>query len=187
MNGEAGPSSAKPGDVTLPNGSSSHLPEDVKATGSKPARKSEPSFELLPNFSRVTPSQLSHISFPPRGRYQPVRFVSAKPPVSRSGKATAGHAGGKSAAAALGSRSELYGGGGGILVLVDEQPNEDAEYIDFSPPAPTPQPEQPAQAVSPPTAAHNRVNIALDDDEPEATPPPPFEVSHGNWIVMNVY
>lgn len=38
----------------------------------KGARRSEPSFEMLSNFSRVTPMQLPYIAFNTDGRYHPL-------------------------------------------------------------------------------------------------------------------
>lgn len=162
MNGNNGPLSVKPTEDAPAQST-----DESKETSSKPGRKSEPNFENLPNFSRVTPSQLSYITFPPRGRYQPVRFVS-----DTSGAL------GTPTTAALGSRSELYGGGGGgIIILDDERPDEDAEYIDFNPPAPQAPVVEPATTTTPAPASARRPNIALDNDEPEANPPPSFEVS----------
>lgn len=46
----------------------------------KKERKVEPSFEMLPNYSRVTPSQLKYVSFPPDSRFVPIRKVGIDSP-----------------------------------------------------------------------------------------------------------
>ena len=42
----------------------------------KKQRKPEPSFEVLANFSRVTPAQVKFISFPEEGRFVPIRSLT---------------------------------------------------------------------------------------------------------------
>ncbi|KAJ7278807.1 hypothetical protein C8J57DRAFT_148784 [Mycena rebaudengoi] len=74
------------GDISPINGSISNLAEDEKpSTSAKSTKKVEPSFEMLPNISRITPAQLAHITFP-EGRFQPVRAVSANPVPPRGGE-----------------------------------------------------------------------------------------------------
>jgi 26S proteasome regulatory subunit N2 len=142
------------GDISPINGSISNLAEDEKpSTSAKSTKKVEPSFEMLPNLSRVTPAQLAYITFP-EGRFQPVRAVSANPVPPRGGKA---------GPAPLGLVSEKYAGGGCILILADLQPQEDTEFIDFEPPAapePTPANNLPAEVL--PVGPH----IALDETSP---------------------
>ncbi|KAJ7492719.1 D-isomer specific 2-hydroxyacid dehydrogenase [Mycena latifolia] len=163
------------GDISPINGSISGLAEDGKpATSTKPAKKAEPSFEMLPNLSRVTPAQLAYITFPPEGRFQPVRAVSAKPAPPRGGKAAL--AGVKSTPAPVGLVSEKYAGGGCILIMSDLRPEEEAEFIDFEPPAPAAAPE-PAPAGNAPTSVMpTGPHISLDETSPEAGPPEAFEV-----------
>ncbi|KAJ7092624.1 D-isomer specific 2-hydroxyacid dehydrogenase [Mycena epipterygia] len=160
------------GDISPINGSISNLAEEGKpSTSAKSTKKAEPSFEMLPNLSRVTPAQLAYITFPPEGRFQPVRAVSAKPVPPRGGKA--GAAVGKTTPAPVGLVSEKYAGGGCILILSDLRPEEEAEFIDFEPPAqaaPEPVPGSAATSVLP-TGPH----IALDETSPEAGPPEAFE------------
>ena len=171
MKDESEPSS-KHGDISPINGSISNLADDGKAATSvsKLSRKSEPSFEILPNFSRITPSQLPYITFPSDGRYQPVRVVSS--PVGASGK---------SSDSQNGLASGKYAGSGGILILADLQPGEEAEFIEFTSTVVVPPAEEPAPAqignghavhAPEPTGPH----IALDGAQPEADPPEPFEV-----------
>ena len=148
----------KHGDVSPISGSISNLVD----TSKPPSRKKEASSERLQNFSRVTHQQLTYISFPPDSRYQPVRPVSTNS-VSRSKKPSNGP-------------GETHTGVGGILVLLDERPEEPVDLIaPLEPsvvvPVPTAQPAQPTQ-----TAAA-RPHIALDENSPEASPPTPFEVS----------
>lgn len=176
MKAEEG-SSAKHGDISPINGSISNLAEDGKPSGSK--RKGEPTSEKLANFSRVTPAQLAHISFPADGRYQPVRAVSTKAPGAKGGKSAVQPAGSKSATAALGMPSERYAGGGGILILVDQSPDEEAEFIEFTAPAAVAAPVDAAVPNGHATAgpAASGPHIALDESSPEADPPESFEVS----------
>lgn len=178
-------STAPPGDISPITGSVSNLPDatakaDGKAAEVKKPRKAEPSFEKLPNLSRVTPMQLAHITFPSEGRYQPVRPVSTRSAKPSKGKAAAGSKA-PPAAAALGIASERYAGGGGILLLIDQRPGEPAELIE-SEVAPAPQAPPAAMDVAAPepapaaTAAPSGPNVFLDEDAPEAGPPESFEV-----------
>lgn len=129
------------------------------------------------------PAQLAHITFPPDGRYQPVRAVSTKAPLSiKNGKAAITAAGSKSATAALGTASEKYAGGGGILILVDQTPDEEAEFIEFEAPVIGPAITEAANGSIPnghatagPSASGP--HISLDESAPEADPPESFEVS----------
>lgn len=164
MKSEEPPSSTpKHGDVSPISGSLSNLP-DGSSGETKKARKAEPTFEKLPNLSRVTPAQMSHIVFPPDGRYQPVRSVSAHT-APKNGKAS------KSSGGILVS-SEKFAGGGGILILVDQRPDEEAEYIEFTAAVP-------AAAITSdraPAPANRTPNISLDPNAPETSPPESFEV-----------
>jgi 26S proteasome regulatory subunit N2 len=169
------PSSPKHGDISPINGSISNFAEDGKLSTSKPTRKAEPTSESLPNFSRVTPAQLAHITFPPDGRYQPVRAVTTKSIFPKNTKAQPSLT--ASTSEALGLPSERYAGGGGILILADMRPEEEAEFIELTAHAPI----QPAQTpllnghavAGPPDSGPH---IALDESTPEAGPPDPFEV-----------
>jgi len=161
------PSPAKDGDISPINRSISNLAEENSST-SKVARKAEPTFEIRPNFSRVTPAQLAHISFPPEGRYQPVRPVSAST-VSRvttpAGPSTT-------------LTSEKFAGGGGILILDDLRPEEEGEFIDFESSI---EPALPGTLASVPNghaigAPLSGPQFALDDSAPEGNPPESFEV-----------
>ena len=149
----------KHGDVSPISGSISNLVDASKP----PSRKKEVSSERLQNFSRVTPQQLTYISFPPDSRYQPVRPVSTNS-VSRTKKSSTGPV-------------EIYTGVGGILVLLDERPEDAVDLIAplepsvVAPEPATTQPTQPAQTTA------TRPHIALDENSPEASPPASFEVS----------
>ena len=95
------------GDVEMKDEASTVKTEDKDKDKTASKRKEkEPSSETLQNLSRVTPAQLAHISFPPEGRFQPVRPIR-----SGSGKTRAG--------------------GGGILVLIDRTPGESIKYVDL--------------------------------------------------------
>ncbi|KAJ7634207.1 hypothetical protein DFH06DRAFT_1221396 [Mycena polygramma] len=147
------------GDISPINGSISNLAEDGKLSA-RSTKKAEPAFETRPNLSRVTPAQLAYITFPPEGRFQPVRAVSAKPAL-RGGKPVV--AGVKASPTPVGLVSEKYAGGGCILILSDLRPEEEAEFIDFEPPAPAAAPEPVSNAPVLPTGPH----VALDETSPE--------------------
>lgn len=136
----------KHGDVSPLPGSLSNLAESTPA---------EPNFERLSNFSRVTSAQVVHITFPRDGRYQPVRPVSTYLVSNRSTSSVV--------------TAERYAGGGGILLLIDQRPDEAPDYIEF-----TTQAVAPAQDAS--EVTHNP-HIALDENAPEVGPPEAFEVS----------
>lgn len=168
------------GDISPINHSVLNFADENKPSSSsaKPVRKTEPAFESRPNFSRVTPAQVVHISFPSEGRYQPVRPVSANPGPTRNGKAES------TPAWSIGVASEKYAGGGGILILADLRPEEEGEFIEFEPPV-QPAPAEPVASVgnghaisAPPSGPH----IALDESAPEASPPEPFEVCQHVWF-----
>lgn len=138
--------------------------------GTSSKRRAEPNSERIANFSRVTPVQLGYVSFPPEGRYQPVRPVTSS---TRS-------ASGSSTKKGRGIVPERYGGAGGILVLVDGRPEEEGELIDLEPPAPT-APVASASGGVPNGDANlagqqQQRHIALDPNDLEASPPGPFEV-----------
>jgi 26S proteasome regulatory subunit N2 len=185
MKSDESPSITKHGDISPINGSVFNLPDDGKSSTSapKPMRKTEPSFEKLPNFSRVTPAQLSHISFPTEGRYQPVRTISMKPTLSvRNGKAAVLPTGSTSISPALGLTTERYAGGGGILILADQRPDEEAEFIEFEPPAlVTPAQTEGITPNGDAISGRPTLHIALDEDAPEADPPESFEVCLFYW------
>ena len=176
--GSSGPS----GDISPIAESLSNLPDASKTEGKateqkKPTRKSEPAFEKLPNFSRVTPAQLAHVVFPGEGRYQPVRPVSAQALKSSKGKASTVP---KAPSAALGGTAERYAGGGGILILIDQAPSEPVELVEPEPmsvpvttttPAPSTQTRGPGMPRFTPGP-----HIALDENGPDADQPQPFEV-----------
>ncbi|KAF9452586.1 26S proteasome regulatory complex, non-ATPase subcomplex, Rpn2/Psmd1 subunit [Macrolepiota fuliginosa MF-IS2] len=182
--------SPKDGDVSPINRSISNLIDEPKpSTSSLPAskKKGEPTYELRPNFSRVTPAQLAYISFPPNSRYQPVRPVSSETSVSKNASPAAPHLakGGKTGSA------EKYAGGGGIILLTDLRPDEEAEFIELEPPPVPAAPEPGAAAVAAGTGAPNGnaigsqsgpagPHIALDENAPEAEPPAPFEYPFDN-------
>jgi len=152
----------KHGDISPISGSISNLAEQGKASTSKSGRKTEPSFERLQNLSRVTPAQLAYVTFPADGRYQPVRPVSTKP-ASR----TKGY---KSSVS-----TEGFAGVGGILIMIDQRPEEVTDLIDPL------EPSVLAAAAEPAASAETRArpNIALEDG-PEADPPESFEYPFGN-------
>jgi 26S proteasome regulatory subunit N2 len=162
--------SVRQGDISPINESISNLPEGQSSEIRTPNKRKEPSFESLPNFSRVTPAQFQHVVFPPSSRYQPVRPVSAREPAIKGGKGVAG--------AQKASQPEKYAGGGGILLLVDERPGEPQEFIELSTVAPPVSQVAPtSNAGTTTTGARSERNIALDPTGGEAEVPEPFEVS----------
>lgn len=160
----------RPGDISPINESMSNLPEGPSSESKTPNKRKEPSFESLPNFSRVTPAQFQHVVFSPNSRYQPVRPVSTRETVIKAGKGVAG--------AQKASQPEKYAGGGGILLLVDERPGEPEEFIELStvtPPEPQVAPGNNAGATA--AVAQSEPHIALDPNGGEAEVPGTFEVS----------
>lgn len=159
----------KHGDVSPISGSISNLVDTNKPL----SRKKEAAFERLQNFSRVTPQQLTYISFPPDSRYQPVRPVSTSPvSASRSKKSSAGP-------------GEILNGVGGILVLLDERPHEPVDLIaPLEPPIVVPEPTTTLPVQSARTTAA-QPHIALDENSSEASPPAPFEVSSMLRMVLS--
>ncbi|KAH9937189.1 26S proteasome regulatory complex non-ATPase subcomplex Rpn2/Psmd1 subunit [Fomitopsis serialis] len=157
--GEGGvaPDAKKDGDVEM---------KDSEASTSTPKRK-EPSVEKLPNFSRVVPAQVSYISFPQDSRYQPVRVVSTRSVPTKGGKASA-----PKSSLVPGITSERYAGGGGILILADQRPDEEPDYIEFETQAILAANE--AAVAADDRAAHvsEGRHIALDENAPEVTSPP---------------
>lgn len=156
---------AKDGDVSPIH----HLSDDSKPSSSR-KKPEQPTSEPKPNLSRVTPAQLAYISFPSDARYQPVRTVTSAVPPSTKG------AGKKVQSQILGS--EKYGGGGGILILLDTRPDEEAEFLELEPPAVVPPPAEVTPTADAGASAQGAVqqgpHIALGGDD--APPPEPFEV-----------
>ncbi|KAJ4002415.1 D-isomer specific 2-hydroxyacid dehydrogenase [Lentinula boryana] len=116
--GDAMETDEKPDTKTEGDGDVEMKAEGTSKASTSKAAKKEPSFETLPNLSRVTPAQLAYISFSSDGKYQPVRVVTAKPASTRAGKNVK-------------QVEEKVAGGGGILILVDRRPEQQAEFIQF--------------------------------------------------------
>lgn len=174
------------GDISPITGTVSNLPDTVKdgqqpAVETKKQRKAEPTFEKLTNYSRVVPAQLPHIVFPAEGRFQPVRPVSNRAPKTPKGKSTAASSARTPSPPASGVTSERYVGSGGILILIDQIPDEPIEYIEPELPPPV---EPITSAATPGATAQGSAaatmsqgpHIDLDENEPEADPPESFEV-----------
>jgi 26S proteasome regulatory subunit N2 len=168
--------SPKDGDVSPITQSVVNLGDETKASSSRIGKKTEPAFEVRPNFSRVTPTQLAYISFPANGRYQPVRAVSAKTSPTKAGKAAAA-SGRHIPPSTLALGSEKYAGGGGILIMSDLRPNEEAEFIEIETASTLAAPQV---VVAPMDAMEDQptrsLNISLDDAAPESDVPEAFEV-----------
>ncbi|KAG9048022.1 proteasome regulatory particle base subunit [Serendipita sp. 407] len=134
-------------DVVMGDDTKKPEEEPDKAAPPTEKKKKEPTSETLQNFSRVTPAQLAHISFPPDARFQPVRSFTAS---ARSKSKINGK-----------SASERYAGGG-IIMLIDRRPEEETKFVDLPPELGGEQPE--AMAVD---------QMAVDVEEAEM--PQPFE------------
>ncbi|KZT05866.1 26S proteasome regulatory complex non-ATPase subcomplex Rpn2/Psmd1 subunit [Laetiporus sulphureus 93-53] len=148
-----------------------------EASSSTPKRK-EPALEKLSNFSRVVPAQIPYISFPLDNRYQPVRAVSTKPPPSLK----ANRPSSPKSSLVPGLTSERYAGGGGILILIDQRPDEEPDYIEFE--TQTIIAANQAVAVPDDRPAHvsEGRHISLDETAPEAEPPESFEYPFDNDV-----
>lgn len=119
-------------------------------------KRKEPTSEILENFSRVTPAQLAHISFPPDSRFQPVR--SFTPPTPSTKARLKG---------AVKATTERYAGGG-IIMLVDRRPGEETKFVDLPPELGGDQP--------PPMVVDQEPSDMMLDTVEEAEMPEPFEV-----------
>ncbi|KAG5633957.1 hypothetical protein H0H81_004192 [Sphagnurus paluster] len=162
------PSLPKDGDVSQINQSISNIAEPLS---SKSLKRAEPTFELHPNFSQVTPAQVAHISFQSVSHCQPVRPVS--------GLASIGEGKVGLQTAPTGTAYEKYASGGGIIILADLRPDEEAEFIEFEPPAVATVSEPVAIASGPTLAtALSGPHIASDESAPEADLPGALEVRH---------
>ncbi|TFK57040.1 26S proteasome regulatory complex non-ATPase subcomplex Rpn2/Psmd1 subunit [Heliocybe sulcata] len=173
---EPSTSTAGQGDISPIAGSLSDLADGPDGKGK--TKKPEQTSEELSNFSRVTPAQLAYISFSSEGRYQPVRPVSTKTAAPKGGKAAS-----KLTAGANAMASERYAGGGGILILLDRQPDQSEEFIELETQLP---PQQPAPVEPVPNGNANAApepsgpHIAHDESAPEAEPPESFEYPFDN-------
>ncbi|KAJ9122579.1 hypothetical protein QFC22_002008 [Naganishia vaughanmartiniae] len=136
-------------------------------------KKAEPSFETLHNLVRVTPAQLRHIEFPTSGRYQPVRQIGVKSPSALD-----------ASRAARSSATQQHVQGGGIIMMRDTKPEEEAEYLELTAKLDrTP----PAAAAAPETGAatgEQQAEGAMEVEEEEAAVPPPFEVSFASTLPL---
>ena len=170
-------SSPKDGDVSPITQSVLNLGDESKASSSRTGKKSEPAYEFRPNFSRVTPAQLAYISFPANDRYRPVRAVSAKASPTKAGKGAAA-SGRRTPSSTLPQGLEKYAGGGGILIMTDLCPNEEAAFIEIEIGS-TLVPETVVAPMANGDALQGRarLNISLDDAAPESDAPEAFEVS----------
>ncbi|KAF8585578.1 26S proteasome regulatory complex, non-ATPase subcomplex, Rpn2/Psmd1 subunit [Ramaria rubella] len=172
-------------DISPISGSMSGLPDTssslpISAPGASKRRQTmEPNSETLPNFSRVTPSQLAHIVFPNDGRYQPVRPIAIVPAARSSLPPKAGRLSSSKLAVSV---SERYAGGGGIILLTDRRPDELVDLIDFGTEERTIPVEQGSQGqgAAIPIARSGRPGAQLDDSAPEADPPESFEYPFDN-------
>ncbi|KAF9462163.1 armadillo-type protein [Collybia nuda] len=163
--------SGNDGDISPIDPSVTDLLEESKHPA-KSGKKAESTFELRPNFSRVTPAQLAHITFPGDGRYQPVRTVSTSS--SPRPERTVGPI--------VSGTSERYAGGGGILILIDLRPEEEDDFIEFEPPAEhTPASSEVPNGHAVPSISTGS-HIALEESTPEADPPGSFEYPFDNDI-----
>lgn len=144
-----------------------------EASTSRPKRK-ESSARKLSKFSRVVPAQIPYVSFPPDGRYQPVRAVSTRSPPSK------GHKSASRSSVVPGLTSERCAGGGGILILADQRPDEEPDYIEFE--TQTIIAANQAVPVSDDRPAHvsEGRHISLDEAAPETGPPESFEYPFDN-------
>lgn len=143
----------------------------------KGARRSEPSFEMLSNFSRVTPMQLPYIAFNTDGRYHPVRPVYPHNNKHVKDKTSTVK---QNAPGALTDQIPEYDAvGGGILMLIDQHPEQPSDFIDLEPPKPLAAAEANTNEVEPVTSSDqtSRPHISLDPAAPEVDPPASFEVS----------
>jgi 26S proteasome regulatory subunit N2 len=141
--------------------------EEKKEDKDGAAKKAEPSSETLHNLVRVTPAQLRHIEFPSTGRYQPVRQVGSK-----SSSAI------EASRAARSSATQQHVQGGGIIMMRDTKPSDEAEYIELTSKLDR-APAAAAAAAEPAAAEQPAAGMEVDDNEEEAPVPPAFEYPFG--------
>ena len=104
---------------------------DENSSSTIPSRRSESQSQKLPNLSRVVPAQLPYVDFSPESRFQPVRpLIPSQKAYAKPNKSK----GSSPAAAAIlaqssASLSSLTGGG--IFVLRDSRPTEQADYLEL--------------------------------------------------------
>ena len=105
-----------------------------------------------------------------------MRPVSTRPPKTTKGKSAPPQTKAPSSTA-VGPATERTGGCGGILILIDQSPGEDVEFIEEEVAAPVVPPTDQPIAMPAAPAAPSGPHIALDDSAPEAPTPASFDVS----------
>jgi 26S proteasome regulatory subunit N2 len=134
--------------------------------------------------TRVTPQQLSSISFPDNAKYAPLRPLNPRFAASSDDKEKEKKAAGPQAIFGGGRKSdnkqEQRAVGGSIVMLRDLQPDVEAEYVELSkalwpdaPPAAAEQPAPEASTTAPGAVAGTSSSGELEGGEADA--PPPFE------------
>ncbi|KDE05351.1 hypothetical protein MVLG_04266 [Microbotryum lychnidis-dioicae p1A1 Lamole] len=121
-------------------------------------KRREPTSTRLQNLSRVTPPQLSTVTFPKEARYVPVRPVASL-------SETTGVASGVSS----------VGGGGGILLVRDQEPDKEAEFLEMQVMKVIDTSGAGAANTAGASAAGGAATSTEDHSGPIADPPAPFE------------
>lgn len=132
----------------------------ASTTPAKPKRKVEPTSDRLSNLSRVTPAQLSYITFPTDARYVPVRPIFSS------------HARASTAANPAVSATPSIGAGGGILMMRDREPEKEAEFLEMEVMKVVDTEAAPAAAATAGGAGPAGEDLL---EGPIADPPAPFE------------
>lgn len=138
----------KTDDATAPAATTT---DETTTPAAKPKRKAEPTSSRLSNLSRVTPGQVSAVSFPADARYVPVR------PVGNTTSSTAAPS------------------AGGILMVRDQQPEKEGEFLEMevTKAIDTSAPAEVIAATGGDAAAGASPDVDLSG--PIADPPPAFE------------
>ena len=141
----------------------------------KKIKKVEPTSDRLSNLSRVTPAQLSYISFPADSRYVPVRPFAAVTALSPT-TTTMGSSLLSSANGNIHSTLASRAGGGGILMMRDKEPEKEAEFLEIEV---TKVLEAPIIGGAVPVGAGGVAGGEVMDEGPIAEIPEPFE--YNDW------
>ncbi|GAA5866599.1 hypothetical protein JCM1840_002395 [Sporobolomyces johnsonii] len=175
---------------------SAPAPDGGDASTSTPSKQQQQSKRKTPheptsfpvqNLSRVTPAQLPYISFPADARYVPVRPVvgsgsssSTPSPAAPSATLPAASTASRPSPTTTTSVSPAVGGGGGILLVRDTKPTDEAELLELEvlKAIDTSGAAAAAPAAEGATGADARGQGQSDDElltGPIADVPPPFE------------
>lgn len=126
--------------------------------------KNEPKIFDVPNLTRVLPAQAGILSFENQTRFRPVKPLSTS---TSAGSKSPANVGGAASAKSAGKRSQAFAPSLGIVVLLDNSPQEKTDYLEL----------EEAPAAGPPAPPGNDDQAADADlsSGPIAAMPAPFQ------------